>query len=227
MYGFSSASPTDTFDANDTFIWTTGNRNEVVRAANAPSFFASSVATCEYTLTEGGCINSNASTFNYGMAIAGLHDLHGVHLPLQLNITGWADGTTGDKEPRDGDVIGAYTLNLTRAGPFQEGEAYKIFRFTMLRRRQIDDVITSGRVLGNLTSADAVEELCVSARDACRSHAVRVVEPGPQVLLEAEEHLGYIHANSVVFFVAVRLPVDNTTSSSPSSVGGDEEVSLG
>jgi len=207
MYGVSTNSLA-AFDPTDTFIWTSGNRNEIVRSASDPGFFASSAPTCVYNLTEGGCINNSTDVLmsNYGMAIAGLWDSYRLYLPMQLIITGWEDGTSDDKEPRDGDVAGDFALNLTRAGPFAVGESFRVYRFDMVRGKSIDEVITSGRVLGNLTSVAAVQELCVAAQDACRSHSVQVAIAGPQVLLHAEEVLGRIYANSVVFFVAVRLP---------------------
>lgn len=139
------------------------------------------------------------------MGIAGLFDADGVFLPMQLNVTDWEDGTAGDREPRDGDVKGEYTLNLTWAGNFSVGEAFTVYKFVMARGRHTDDVITSGHVLSNITTAQAVDDLCTLAEDACRSHTFHVVVTGPQVVAAAEQWLGHIRANSVVFFVAVRV----------------------
>lgn len=71
-------------------------------------FFAAGPQACAFNTTEGGCINSNAATHNYGMGIAGLFDAGRVVLPMQLNATGWGDGTSGGQEPRDGAVKGSY-----------------------------------------------------------------------------------------------------------------------
>jgi hypothetical protein len=65
MYGFTSHS-VKTFEPTDVFVWTTGNRNEIVRSVSTPGFFASSFKSCVYNTTEGGCINNNNQTHNYG-----------------------------------------------------------------------------------------------------------------------------------------------------------------
>jgi hypothetical protein len=65
MYGFTSHS-VSTFEPTDRFVWTSGNRNEIVRSVSTPGFFGSGPKSCIYNLTEGGCINSNNQTHNYG-----------------------------------------------------------------------------------------------------------------------------------------------------------------
>jgi hypothetical protein len=202
MYGFTARS-VDMFEPNDTFVWTSGNRNEIVRSADTPSFFADGPRRCAFNLTEVGCFNSNNLTYNYGMAVAGLPDEDRVYLPMQLIVTGWEDGTPGDEEPRDGDSRGNFTLNLTRAGPFTAGNVI-IYRFDMTKGNEKDDAINSGQVLANPKGAGAVEELCAAAVDACRRYVMRVSVPGPQIIEQAQDQLGRIRANSVVFFVAVR-----------------------
>lgn len=65
MYGFTSHS-VSTFEPTDRFVWTSGTRNEIVRSVSTPGFFGSGPKSCIYNLTEGGCINSNNQTHNYG-----------------------------------------------------------------------------------------------------------------------------------------------------------------
>lgn len=205
LYGFSSPS-LDTVTPQDTFTWTTGLQVEITRSISEPSFFADSPDSCSFSLEEGGCFNNNPESLNNAMAIAGLHDKNKIYLPMQLVITGWSDGTHADHEPRLGGVTGSYSLSLARAGQFAAGEAFTVYRFDMVTHKSIDSVISSGNVLANPADAAAVEALCVKAGAACRKHTVQVQSSGLQGLPHAEEQLGRLTANSVVFFVAVKEP---------------------
>jgi hypothetical protein len=162
-------------------------------------------ATAAAVVAAGAAVVATTAVTNTGVGIAGLFDENRVFLPMQLTITCWEDGTDGDREPRDGDVKGEYTLNLTRAGNFSVGQAVTVYKFVMARGRRTDDVITSGSVLSNVTSAQAVDDLCTMAEDACRSYTFQVDVKGRQVVAAAEQWLGHIRANSVVFFLAVRV----------------------
>lgn len=62
----------DKYSPKDVFVWTTGEKNIVERAAGTPGFFSPSRKACPFDTTNGGCIDNSRPT--YGIAFGGLPD---------------------------------------------------------------------------------------------------------------------------------------------------------
>lgn len=93
---------------------------------------------------------------------------------------------------------------LAAAGRLGKGDSFTIFRFTMLTGENFSKTIPSGSALANQPSLAALHKLCKAAGSDCQVYSDVVTRAVPPKLQDADEHLGELAADSVVFFIAVK-----------------------
>lgn len=210
MYGVVTKGTTlTTYDAADSFTWTTGYKNAITRAVGAVGsqpFYATGPPgqasnNCQYDMPNGGCISSDEG--NYACSVRGLRSNYRLFLPMRLEITRWADGTLPANEPRNSrTVAGSYKLDLSRAvAALPVGSTFTVFRFNMVK----GSAFASGNALSTLSSLSAVNTLC--SQVACRKASYSVASSASLVLPDTTTSAAFgtvASGGNPVFFVAVK-----------------------